>query len=398
MQILRPIPRYIPISLLLILLIDSFPAASFSQSNPEDLYNQAVRDYTQNQFISAQEKFKAVSGTHAQDAQQYLAKIKGYQAAMSGATSILDRSADERDANSLEYVVKELQEAMKIKADGPGHPAQLLEKAQQQRTQILQKNAASVAARDRDFCAQALDAEQSHHYKQAALFICPVANDNPAYSCGGDEAVHKCEQMNDLAKDEKIPAPAVEDHPALVANSSLDKAKAAFDRNDFARALTLFRQISGDAKAAADAYIDKISRYQDAMTLGAKSLQDSKYEDAGAAFRSAANIKADGPGAPQAQALLMELMLGLDQFYSGNYASATQHLETYAHESSDRKPLVHFYLGASKLSRFFVTGEGDANLRQDALADLKVAKQAGFKASGQDVSPKILQAYKDLAN
>jgi hypothetical protein len=92
----------------------------------------------------------------------------------------------------------------------------------------------------------------------------------------------------------------------------------------------------------------------------------------------------------------MELEQGIDQFYSGDYVSATHNLESYAQESSEREPLARFYLGASKLARFFLTGGEDANLQQDALNDLRKAKQAGFKARVQDVSPKILQAYKDL--
>jgi len=134
-----------------------------------------------------------------------------------------------------------------------------------------------------------------------------------------------------------------------------------------------------------------------ALTQGEALNRESKYNEAGAAFRNAANIKADGPGSPQTQILSMELLQGMDQFYSGDYTSATQHLETYASESTERQPLAHFYLGASKLARFFLTGSEDASLRQEALNDLKVAKQAGFKITGQDVSPKILQVYKELA-
>ena len=92
----------------------------------------------------------------------------------------------------------------------------------------------------------------------------------------------------------------------------------------------------------------------------------------------------------------MELFVGLDQFYSGDYAQAILHLQNCAHNGLQKQPLVHFYLGASELGRYLVTGSEDANLRQEALNDLKQAKQAGFKTTGQDVSPKILQAYKDI--
>jgi hypothetical protein len=132
------------------------------------------------------------------------------------------------------------------------------------------------------------------------------------------------------------------------------------------------------------------------MSQAEKLGKASSYEDARMAFTNAASIKPDGPGNPHEQALLMELEEGIDQFYSGDYVSATHNLEGYARDSTERAPLVHFYLGASKLARFFVTGSEDASLQQDALNDLKMAKQAGFNAKGQDVSPRILQAYNNL--
>ena len=93
----------------------------------------------------------------------------------------------------------------------------------------------------------------------------------------------------------------------------------------------------------------------------------------------------------------MELFLGLDQFYSGDYQSAIQHLQNCAKTGTQKQPLVRFYLGASELAKYFVTGAEDTTLHQEALNDLKQAKQAGFNPSGQDLSPKILQVYKDLS-
>ena len=405
---LKSIPqRFLKLFLLVVLAVPS-SAVGAPQSSQDDLYNQAVQEYGQNQFSPALEKFQKITGPHAQDAQRYIAAIKAYTDAMSAAKGIMDRSPDEQDANSLQYAIEKLQAAIKIKPDGPWQPAQLLQKAQALKAQIVQQRAAGTAARDRDFCAKAVGAAAQHRYKEAALYICPVANDNPAYACGGDEAVHMCEQMNDLAKLEKGTHPSSDEHRTGSASASsagtgagstdskLERAKAYYEKNDFQHAQAEFRKVSGDMKPSANEYLDKISRYQDAMTQGNQATQNSKYEDAETAFRNAASIKPDGPGAPQTQALLMELMIGLDQFYSGDYVSATGHLEAYARESTDRQALVHFYLGASKLARFFLSGGDDAKLRNDALNDLKLAKQAGFKTTGQDVSPKILQAYNDL--
>ena len=89
------------------------------------------------------------------------------------------------------------------------------------------------------------------------------------------------------------------------------------------------------------------------------------------------------------------MLLALDQFYSGDYASATQYLEACAKANAGKPALVHFYLGASKLGKFLVSGSADDALHQDALNELKQAKQDGFKPTS-DVSPKILDAYKGL--
>jgi tetratricopeptide (TPR) repeat protein len=395
-------PRTFAIPLLLLALTASAVAAGGlvvpaapPQSDPDALYNQAVQDFTQNRFSDASAKFEKVQGPHAQEAKQYLGKIKAYKDAVGVAKAIMDRSPDERDASSLEYAIQKYQEAIKIKPDGPWHPAEELEKAKSLKTQVEQAHKSSTKAMDRAFCEKALGAAAEHHYKEAAQYSCPLANDDPAYSCGGDEAVHMCQQMTELASE--LNTGTVAKRQPAQPDNGLDNAKAAYDKNDFERAKAQFQRVSGDLKSAADEYLGKISRYQDAMALGINLSRESKYAEAREAFQNAANIKADGPGDPKNQALLMELMEGMDQFYSGDYTSATQHLEAYARESTDRRPLAHFYLGASKLAKFFLTGSEDASLRQDALNDLKVAKQSGFKITGQDVSPKILQAYKDLS-
>ena len=367
-----------------------------SPSDSDTLFAHAVQDYTQNHFSDARAEFEKVQGAHAQEAQQYIAKIKAYTEDMQLATGITRRSPDELDATSVEYAIQKYEDALKIKPDGPWHPAQELEKAKTLHSQLVQQSSKGIEARDRDFCAKAQGAAQEHHYKEAQLLICPVANDNPAYSCGGDEAVHMCQQMSELARFSAPTAEAPVPRQPKTNTGIIDKATAAYEKNDFERARTLFAQAPAELKSAAAEYLDRISRYQGLISQAEKLSKTSSYENARIAYTSAANIKPDGPGDPRAQALLMELEEGIDQFYSGDYVSATHNLEGYARDSTEKAPLVHFYLGASKLARFFLAGSEDASLRQDALNDLKTAKQAGFNAKGQDVSPRILQAYNDL--
>jgi tetratricopeptide (TPR) repeat protein len=387
--------RRIPIFLWLLtaLAAGSAFAVPSPQAEGDELFAQAVQDYNQNRLSDAAAKFQKVQAAHSQEAQQYLARIKAYKDAMALAKGIIDRSPDELDASSLEFAIQKYEEALKIKPDGPWHPTEEMAKAKALKAQIDKKHAVTSMAMDRDFCQKALSAKEQHRYKEAAQFSCPLANDNPGYSCGGDEAVHLCEQMTELAKVEHSEAPQVQ---TATGSSNLDKAQAAYEKNDFQRARILFGSAPADVRSAANEYLDKISRYEDSVTQGEKLGKAGQYEEARIAFANAANIKPDGPGDPRAKALLMELAEGLDQFYSGDYASASQHLDAYARASTENQPLVRFYLGASKLARFFLTGSEDASLRQDAMNDLKIAKQAGFNADGQDVSPKIMQAYKDL--
>ena len=294
----------------------------------------------------------------------------------------------------------------------------LFAKAHALKVQVEKAHAAGSNAMDMEFCAKAIAASGERHFKEAAQLICAVANDNPGYSCGGDEAVHMCQINTDLAKlgrmpPEKIttektpdkitankkapvqppPAPVVEP----VANTAaLDRAKAAYDANNFDRARTLFQHVDANSKSAAAEYLDKISRYNDALASAEKSARSGQYDSARTSFAAASAIKPDGPGDPQTRAATMELLLGLDQFYSGDYVSAIQQLQDYSRTGTQKQPLARFYLGASKLARYFVTGSEDSSLQQDALNDLKIAKQAGFKTAGQDVSPKIIEAYNDL--
>jgi len=397
------LPGYITHLVRLVMVVCFVFCASvgFAQSDQDAIFNQAVQAYQQNQFKSALQQFQQVNGAHAQEAQSYVSRIKAYIESFSAAMTILQRSADERDARSVEYAIEQLQAAMAIKADGPGHPDQQIQKARQMLAQLGNSHSNNAMDADRSLCERALAAAEQHRFKEASELSCLLANDNPAYSCGGNEAVHVCQVNRDLAKMDagaksQTSASGVSGPSSGADSEDMQKAKAAYDANDFARARSLLQKVSGDAKSGAGEYLDKISRYSESESRGEALGKQGKYEEGLAAFLSAANIKADGPGNPRSQAARMELLLGLDEFYSGDYASAGQHLDDCAKANTGKQGLVHFYLGASKLARFFLGGSADESLHQDALNDLKLAKQAGFQIAEQDVSPRILDAYNQL--
>jgi hypothetical protein len=357
-------------------------ASSLPQSDSDRPFAQAVKDYNDNRFADAQAKFERIQGAHAQEAQQYIDKIKAYLQAKGAADDVMRRSMDELDLDSVESAIQQYEKAIQIKSDGPGQPTQKLAGARRIKVVIADGLKKKMTAA---LCDDALAAAGNRQYQQAADNVCRLADGDPTFACGGSEARELCEQYKKLLP----PKP-----PAK--SEVLAEAKAAYEGNDFPGARARFKMLSGNLRPTAKEYLDKISRYQSYMAQAAQMNKDSKYEDARAAFTNAANIKADGPGNPAAGVLRMELAEGLEQFYAGNYAAAIQHLNEYAQSKGEKQPLAHFYLGASKLARFYLTGSENAGLQQDALKDLAGAKQAGFTAESEEVSPKILQAYHDL--
>jgi hypothetical protein len=327
---------------------------------------------------------------------------------------------DELDLKTVESAIQEYEKAIGIKSDGPGSPKRKLEGAQGMLRTIK-----------KTLCNNALKAARSNHYGEAANDSCMVADQDPTYVCGGDEAGKLCKQFTissipgagpatpapapaptpaptrttpppstqtaaptQTATPAPTPAPAPK-QPTGAHFAMLQEAEAAYDGNDFQGARTVLKSIPADP--VAKDYLDKISQYQSYIAQAKLLSKDSKYEEARAAYEGATSIKPNGPGNPRAGALQMELLEGLDQFYSGDYAGATQHLEDYSQNKGEKQALAHFYLGASELARYFLGGKEDAKLQQDALNDLRDAKQAGFNADSQEVSPIILQAYRNLA-
>jgi tetratricopeptide (TPR) repeat protein len=396
--------RVISARLLLYLFISGFalttPRLGFaayqssSQSEQEDRYNQAVQAYTQNRFTDARTLFEGVRGSHGEEAKKYLDNIQAYKSALTDADSFMNKSPDELDPANLDFAIKRYQDAIAIKGDGPWNPKEKLQKAIDLKAKLLQQGRPGTVSRDRALCDNLVKAIAAKSYEQAKLAACALAHDDPGYSCGGDEAVHLCQQMQELAN--LRPRSPVSPGAGSKA-SPFEAAKAAYDANDFEKARVSFQRVTGDDKASAQEYLERINHYQNSMKEAAKLAHDSKFEEARAAYQEAAKVKPDGPGNPQEQAGIMALQQGLTEFYAGNYSQARESLAAYVQDNTTKANLAHFYMGACEMSRFFLAGGQDGSLREEALNDFRKAKEAGFQPKNLDVSPKILKVYEELA-
>jgi hypothetical protein len=92
------------------------------------------------------------------------------------------------------------------------------------------------------------------------------------------------------------------------------------------------------------------------------------------------------------------LAKGIREFYQGLFEKAETHISDYLDVNGSKTGLSHFYMGASKLTRFYLGGERDTGLKRDSDAAFRLAKKtAGFKPPGESfLSPKILKAYQDV--
>ncbi|MFB3812856.1 MAG: hypothetical protein ACE14L_02000 [Terriglobales bacterium] len=98
--------------------------------------------------------------------------------------------------------------------------------------------------------------------------------------------------------------------------------------------------------------------------------------------------------ATDADAALRE---GLRWFYAGRFNDAETSLQQYLDGGGSKRGVAEFYLGASRLSRFYLAGarnEDTPLFVQARTAFRHASKVEGFVVPEQYVSPKILEVYR----
>jgi TolA-binding protein len=84
-------------------------------------------------------------------------------------------------------------------------------------------------------------------------------------------------------------------------------------------------------------------------------------------------------------------------YYQGGFGDAESKLQQYLDNGGSKRGVAQFYLGAVRLSRYYLAGarQEDASLMSDAETAFQAAQKVeGFMPPEQYVSPKILEAYR----
>jgi outer membrane protein assembly factor BamD (BamD/ComL family) len=203
-----------------------------------------------------------------------------------------------------------------------------------------------------------------------------------------------------------------------------------FDRKDYEGARSSFQRVAamnGSRKADAQSYLTRIDqelraaeaarRQAQQATAGGETPQQAVQRLLGEA-REAMNrrdyktaqeklqvAEVLDPRNSELQRLLAQardlqaeqsLRAGLQAYFEGRWDDAERSLSQYLEGNGRKRGLALFFRGATRSTRFFLSGEKDAQQKELAQADFRAVGEASrnFRVPERHVSPKILDLYK----
>lgn len=224
---------------------------------------------------------------------------------------------------------------------------------------------------------------------------------------------------------------------AKEANTFADALKL-YNAGDLKGAKDLFNQIQGSRKGDAQTYLGKIrdseqaavaannkkqqdqqaqarqaeedkkraeqNKAQAVTVLAEARALDAKHDDKNARdkYRQVLTLDPTNQEAKDALVRLRPLEddkfaanllnTAVKDFYAGDFQTSEKELQNYVDGGGARQGIANFFLGATRLSRYYTEGNADAKAQADkAFAAAK--KVNGFKVPDGAVSPKILKSY-----
>src|ERR1041384_2826123 len=167
-----------------------------------------------------------------------------------------------------------------------------------------------------------------------------------------------------------VTSAVVANTPKVDVAQTLKEADAAKAHKDLNKALGLYQKVlSADSRnAEAKAGIDEVQRL---ATESSRTLTASS---------EAASLLAKGIG----------------EFYTQNFDDAEFDIRLYLQNKGGKAGMAEFYLGALRLTKYFLGGEKENKLMTQAEEAFKAAKKdSGFKAPERMVSPKIVKKFNE---
>ncbi len=318
--------------------IPAAKAAAAGEENEKVMaqrFDQGVQAYQRNDFGGAKSALSGVSGSKEGEARNYLNKIREYEQAMAEG----DRLAS---AQNHRGALGSYNEAATIKGDGPGDP----------RGKASQMERALAAA--------------TTTVPSTTTTTTTAANIPPPNTTTSKPPTTTTTTARPVEAAIKEPSRPQVDVAKVMREAEAAKAK-------------------GDIASARGKYLSVLSVEPNNRQVQAALASLPKETGAAA------------PKATSEADVLLATAIG--EFYKGSYEDAEFHIRLYLENNGGKAGLGQFYLGVSRLTRYFLRGAkpDDKRLMDDGISALKLAKKtSGFKAPGEQyLSPKILKLYQD---
>jgi hypothetical protein len=343
----------------------------------DNRFNEGVRAFQEGRFDDAEQKFRNVrGGSHLDEAKQYLARIPAARA---------EKASSEAENAKFEQALQAYQRndfaaAKTAFAQINGKRAR---EAQNHLAQISRYEQAISAG---DSFASAGDHRQAIASYSEAINIKADGPGDPRAKLARVQSA----QAAAAASAGSTPAPAVRQAqpepvrtlpppPALTAVKPTSPAVNTAKLMKEARAA----EAKGQAGVASGKYVAVLaSEPNNAAARRALDLLSAQNKPG----REAAGSEAD-----------VMLAKAIREFYTGRFEEAEVHIKDDLSANGSKTALSHFYLGASKLTRYHLGGGDERNhkLLAEAQDEFRLARQTpGFQAPTERlVSPKILQTY-----
>lgn len=146
--------------------------------------------------------------------------------------------------------------------------------------------------------------------------------------------------------------------------ATLAAAQKAFNKKEYGRARTLAGQVLAQDRGNAEAKQILADLPEEQVTASSASEEDPL------------------------------LAAAIQQYYQANYSDAADSLKFYIFQKGRKQGLARFYLGATLATQYYLGGEQDNQLLQDAKKKFKEAKGVeGFNPPEKYVSPKIMKLF-----
>ncbi len=352
--------------------------AERERKRSEERFAEGVKAFQDGRFDEAEQKFKNVrAGSHVDEAKQYLAKIPAARQ---------ERVSADAENTKFEHAMQAYRSNdfgsakagfAQVTGRRTGEAQVFLDNMRRYEQSM---NAGDAAAGSDPSKALA-------SYNQAAAIKPDGPGDVRGKIARMQAAIAAANQPAPTAPP-PVPPPAVASKPAPTPEPAVvvKESRPHVDVNKLLREAASAKA-RGDYGAASGKYVAVLAA-EPGNAIARKGLEEISAQHP--AQRQAAGVEAD-----------VMLVRAIREFYTGATEDAEVHLKDYLNANGSKIGLGNFYLGAIKLTRYYLAGERDSDKR--LLADAKIAFRAAHGTAGftppdkKYISPKILKVYEQAS-